>query len=295
MPVTTPFSATGAVDLARLAAHCQRLLADGATGLAILGTTSEANSLSLDERRAAIDAVLAAGIPAARIIPGTGSASISDAIALTRHATAAGCAAVLLLPPFYYKGVSDDGLFAFVAKVIDACGKFTPRILLYHIPPQAVIGWSIPLIDRLRSAYPDIVIGMKDSSGDRARIKTVLATFPGFTVFPGSEVGLIELMNAGAAGSITATGNINTRAVADLIAGYGEADAVNRQEQANALRDVLQARGPIPSIKAVLSEILHDPQWRAVRPPLVALGESERTALIAAPPVRALLTVLASP
>ena len=293
VPVATPFSAFGGVDLARLVSHCRRLLAQSAAGLAVLGTTSEANSLSLEERRAVIDAVLSADIPAARVIPGTGSPSIGDATTLTRHAAAAGCAGVLLLPPFYYKGISDDGLFAFVAKLIDGCGAVVPRILLYHIPPQAVIGWSIALIDRLRTAFPEVVIGMKDSSGDIARIKTALARFPNFAVFPGSEVGLVDLMNSGAAGSISATGNINTRAVADLIARYRDADAARRQEDANALRSVLQARGPIPSIKAVLSEIYRDRTWREVRPPLMPLSDDERTALLATPPVRALLAALA--
>lgn len=295
VPTATPFSPSGGVNLERLVFHGRRLLEQGATGLAILGTTSEANSLTLDERRAVIDAVLGAGVPAARVLPGTGSASIADAITLTRHATAAGCAGVLLLPPFYYKNISDDGLFAFVANLIEACGSFVPRILLYHIPPQAVIGWSISLIDRLRSAFPDVVVGMKDSSGDRARIKTVLATFPNFAVFPGSESGLIELMNAGAAGSIAATGNINARAVADLIAGFRDADAGRRQEDATALRDALQKHGPIPSIKAILSEIDRDPGWRTMRPPLMALGDEQRTELLATPAVRALLATHSSP
>ncbi len=289
VPVATPFSATGGVDLARLIAHCRRLLAEGAAGLAVLGTTSEANSLSLDERRAVIDAVLSSGIPAAQVLPGTGSPSISDAIALTRHATAAGCAGVLLLPPYYYKGVTDDGLFAFVAQIIEACGTFTPRILLYHIPPQAVVGWSIALIDRLRTAFPDVVVGMKDSSGDVARIMTVLATFPNFAVFPGAETYTIETMAAGAAGIISATANINAHALAELVARHRDSDAAERQSEANALRDAMQTRGPIPSIKTVLGEMDRAPAWRTVRAPLMPLDEAGRTALLASAPVRALL------
>jgi 4-hydroxy-tetrahydrodipicolinate synthase len=149
-PVATPFRADGAVDTVRLVKHSRTLLSDGAHGLAVLGTTSEANSLTLDERRRVIDAHLEGGIEATRLLPGTGACAVDDAVALTRHAAEIGAAAVLLLPPFYYKKVTDDGLFNFVSAVIERSGARVPRILLYHIPPMASIGWSIDLVGRFR-------------------------------------------------------------------------------------------------------------------------------------------------
>lgn len=288
-PVTTPFADDLSVDYKRLVTHSKTLLEEGATGLAILGTTSEANSLTLDERRRVIDAHLDADIPASRLLPGTGACAVDDVVALTRHAGEIGAAAVLLLPPFFYKGVSDDGLFAFVARVIERTGAKVPRIMLYHIPPMAAVGWSIPLIGRLREAFPGIIAGIKDSSGDADNTRKVIEAFDDFAVFPGAEVYLLDALGWGAKGCISATANINARAIASLIREKDAPDARDRQAALNAVRIAVQSRGLIPASKVVLASRYRDPAWENVRPPLVRAPDAIRAELKAEPSLAALL------
>jgi 4-hydroxy-tetrahydrodipicolinate synthase len=289
-PVSTPFRPDGSVDEARLVRHSNQLLADGAHGLAILGTTSEANSLTLDERRRVIDAHLEAGIPAERLLPGTGACAVGDAIALSRHAGEIGAAAVLLLPPFYYKKVSDDGLFAFVARLIEGCGAHAPRIMLYHIPPVAMVGWSAELIARLREAFPDLIAGMKDSSGDAENTLAMIKAFPeGFAVFPGAEVYLLRALRAGAAGCISASANINAAGIRGLYDRWREPDAEALQLELNAVRKAVETRVMIPSLKAVLATRYRDAGWLTVRPPLVPIPEATRAELLADPAIVRLL------
>jgi 4-hydroxy-tetrahydrodipicolinate synthase len=269
-PVTTPFADDGSVDFGKLVKHSQALLDEGATGLAILGTTSEANSLTLDERRRAIDAHIEAGIPAAKLMPGTGACAIDDVVALSRHAGDLGAAAVLLVPPFFYKGVSDDGVFAFMARVIEKAGAHVPRIMLYHIPPMAAVGWSIALIGRLRDAFPGLIVGLKDSSGDKDNTKAIVEAFrDNFAVFPGAEVYLKEALDWGAKGCISATANVNARAIATLLRNKDAPDVLEKQAALNAVRIAVQSRGLIPSTKAVLALRYKDDTWANVRPPLM--------------------------
>jgi 4-hydroxy-tetrahydrodipicolinate synthase len=275
----------------QLIAHSRTLLEEGATGLAILGTTSEANSLTLEERRRVIDAHVEAGIPAAKLLPGTGACAIDDVVVLSRHAADLGAAGVLLLPPFYYKGVSDDGLFAFVASVIERCGANVPRIMLYHIPPMAAVGWSHPLIARLLEAFPGVIIGMKDSSGDAEHTMKTIDAFPDLSIFPGAEVYLLDALKHGASGCISATANINARAIVELIASAGSSDAAQQQERLNKVRVAVQSRGLVPSIKAVLASRYGDPNWLNVRPPLVAASAAVRSELGGDAAIRALLSV----
>jgi 4-hydroxy-tetrahydrodipicolinate synthase len=288
-PVATPFSADGAIDLSRLVAHSKQLLADGAHGLAVLGTTSEANAQTLDERRRVIDAHVETGIAPEQLMPGTGACALGDAIALSRHAGEIGAAAVLLLPPFYYKTVSDDGLFAFVSRLIEGCGAHAPRIMLYHIPPVAMVGWSAALIARLRDAFPEIVVGMKDSSGDAANTLAMIEAFPGFAVFPGAEIYLLRALRAGAAGCISATANINAAGIRRLYDRWRAPEAEALQAELNAVRKAVEGRGTIPAVKAVLAERYGDPAWLALRPPLMAIAEDKRAELLADPAIVGLL------
>jgi 4-hydroxy-tetrahydrodipicolinate synthase len=293
-PVSTPFAADGALDKARLVSHCRTLLDEGSAGLALLGTTSEANSLTLEERRGVIGAAIEAGIPASRLLPGTGACAIDDAVALTRYAGELGCAAVLLLPPFYYKGVPDDGLFAYVAAVIERAGPKVPRILLYHIPQMAGAGWSIPLIGRLIEAFPDIVVGMKDSTGDAANTRAVIEAFPGFAMFPGAEVYLLPALQWGAVGCISATANINARGISELIARRDTPEAPALQEALVAIRNSFTGFPTVPAVKAVLAAKYRDAVWNNVRPPNMPLGEAERQALLGKPAVAELLEAVAA-
>jgi len=293
-PVATPFRPDGSVDEPRLLAHSRQLLADGAHGLAILGTTSEANSQTLEERHRAIDVHIEAGIPGGRLLPGTGACALGDAIALTRHAGAVGAAGVLLLPPFYYKKVSDEALFAFVAKLIEGCGEKMPRILLYHIPPVAVVGWSDALIGRLIEAFPEVVVGLKDSSGDKANTLRLIQAFPGFAVFPGAEAYLLDALRAGAAGCISASANINAAGLRALLDRWQDPDAETLQAGLTAVRKAVESRGLLPAVKTLLAERYGHAGWRDVRLPLQPLSDAARAELLADPAVASLLVEAAA-
>jgi 4-hydroxy-tetrahydrodipicolinate synthase len=183
--VATPMRDDLAVDRHAFAQHSRRLLDAGCHGLGIFGTTGEANSLAVGERVEAIEALVADGIPADVLLPGTGACALPDAVRLTQAALALGAPGVLALPPFYYKGVSDDGLFRFFAELIERVGDDRLRLFLYHIPPQTVLGFSPELIGRLLDAYPATIAGTKDSAGDAARIERICTDFPQLTVFAG--------------------------------------------------------------------------------------------------------------
>ncbi|HEY2538101.1 MAG TPA: dihydrodipicolinate synthase family protein [Stellaceae bacterium] len=281
VPVLTPFAASGGPDAGRFIAFCRWLLDQGANGLAIFGTTSEANSMSPAERMTLLDRLIEAGVPAEKLMPGTGACAVSDAAALVRHALGHGCGGVLMLPPFYYKPVSDDGIFAFVSNVIDKAGSAALRIYLYHIPPVAVVGYSLDLVGRLIKAYPHTVVGLKDSSGDWSNTAALLERYPGFAVFPGSEVFLLEALRRGGAGCITATGNINVPGIAKLYANWQEPQADALQAEVTTLRKTMQAYPMVPALKRVVAHFHNDPAWSAVRPPLTPLDEAQSSALIA--------------
>ena len=200
VPALTPFTPTLEPDRTSWLAHCRWLLDEGADGLAVFGTTSEANSLGVDERIELLDYAVSEGIDPALLMPGTGTCALADTVKLTAHAVSCGVGGVLLLPPFYYKAVGDDGLFASVAEVIERVGSPALKVYLYHIPPVAQIGYSVGLIERLVAAYPNTVVGIKDSSGDWSNTKEVLDAIPQLAVFPGSEVFLLDGLRAGGAG-----------------------------------------------------------------------------------------------
>ncbi|MGD9830685.1 MAG: dihydrodipicolinate synthase family protein, partial [Hyphomicrobiaceae bacterium] len=181
-PVTTPFGEDGAPDADRFVAHAQWLMEDGCTGLAPFGTTSEANSLGLDERMELLEALVEGGLAPETLMPGTGTCSLTDTVILTRHAVDMGAGGVLMLPPFYYKQPSEEGLYRFFSDVIEQVGDDRLKVYLYHIPPVAQVGIPLPLIARLRAAFPDTVVGLKDSSGDWSNTKAILDANPGFEV-----------------------------------------------------------------------------------------------------------------
>jgi 4-hydroxy-tetrahydrodipicolinate synthase len=280
VPVLTPFTANGEPDAGRFVAFCRRLLAQGAGGLAIFGTTSEANSMAPGERMALLDRLVEAGIPAEKLMPGIGACAVTDAVALARHAVGHGCGGVLMLPPFYYKPVSDGGIFAFVSGVIDKVGSPTLRVYLYHIPPVAVVGYSLDLVGRFIKAYPQTVVGLKDSSGDWSNTAALLARYPEFAVFPGSEVFLLDALRNGGAGCITATGNINVSGIAKLYANWRGPQADALQAEVTTVRKAMQAYPMVPALKRVVAHYHGDPGWAAVRPPLLPLDEAQSAALI---------------
>ena len=294
-PVLTPYDADLEPDPVRFVEHAAWLLEDGCTGLAPFGTTGEALSLGLAERRGLLDALLEGGVDPARLMPGTGLCSIPDTVELCRHAVEAGCGGVMVLPPFYFKGVSDDGVFEHLAQVVDRVADDRLRVYLYHIPPQAVIGFSTDLVGRLIGAWPGTVVGLKDSSGDWSYTAALLAEYPGFRVLSGSETFLLDNLRHGGGGCITATGNVNARRIravydafsagarpgadtgpdpgtetgagsrAGVGAGAGEADAL--QAEITAMRECIQSQPVIPALKSLVAHYRGDPGWAAVRPP----------------------------
>lgn len=271
VPVLTPFGNDLAPDASRLIALCRALLASGADGLAVFGTTSEANSMSAGERRDLLDRLLAADIPPARLMPGVGSCALPEAAACARHATSAGCGGVLMLPPWYYKNPTDDGLFAFYAETIERVGDNALRIYLYHFPAMSQVPLSFGLIERLLTAYPGIVVGIKDSGGDWNHTAGLLQRFPGFEVFCGSEDFLLETLRHGGRGCITATGNINVSAIKDLVlqwrGGADPSDLEDRQRRLSQVRAAFSPAPAIPLMKAFLALHTGDPTWTTVRPP----------------------------
>jgi len=278
-PVVTPFKADLGVDAGRLIRHCRWLVSQNC-GLAVFGTNSEANSLSLEERLDLLAALIEAKIDPRVMMPGTGCSALPDSVKLTKRAVELGVAGVLMLPPFYYKGVSDDGLYRNFAEVIERVGDARLRIYLYHIPPVSQVPISLALIERLLKAYPGIVAGVKDSSGDWKNTEAMLKAFPGiFDVFAGSEAFLLANMRGGGAGCISATANINPAAIAGLYAHWQDADADARQAKLNDLRFAMQKFPMIPALKHTVARFGGDGAWKTVRPPLVALTDAQATAL----------------
>ncbi len=282
-PAITPFRRDLSPDPRRFADHARWLLANGCSGLAVFGTNSEANSLSVDERIMMLEGLIAEGVPARALMPGTGCCALTDSVRLTAHAVAAGCGGVLTLPPFYYKGVTDEGIYRTFAETIERVGDARLRLYLYHIPPVAQVPISIAVIERLLRAYPGTVAGIKDSSGDWNNTQAVLDAFAGtdFEVFAGSEVFLLANMRHGGAGCISATANVNPAAIQQLFATWQASDADAQQAALTATRAVVQKQPMIAALKAIVAHYGADPAWATVRPPLVELSPAQRETLIA--------------
>lgn len=280
-PVVTPFDSKLKPDAARLLSQC-RWLQDNHVGLAVFGTNSEANSLSLAEREELLDALVAGGIAPASLMPGTGSCALPDTVQLTQRATRHGCAGVLMLPPFYYKGVSDDGLFRYFSEVIQRVGDANLRIYLYHIPQVSQVPITLQLIGRLLKEYPGTIAGIKDSSGNWDNTNAMLKEYQpqGFDVFSGSEVFLLATLRGGGAGCISATANVNPAAIHQLFATWQNSDADQQQERLDAVRAMFQKRSMIPALKRAVAHWSNIESWSVVRPPLVALDAADSQVLI---------------
>ena len=274
-PVLTPFGEDGNPDAGRFVDHANWLMAEGCTGLAPFGTTSEGNSLGLDERMELLEELVDDGIEPAKLMPGTGTTSLADTIMLTRHAMDLGCGGVLMLPPFYYKGPSEEGLFRYFAETIEGVGDDKLKVYLYHIPPVAQVGFSLPLIGRLIKEFPDTVVGLKDSSGDWNNTAAILDAYPTFEVFPGSEIFLLDGLRKGAAGCISATCNVSAGAIRNVYDNWQGPDADKLQAEITALRKAVQAYPMIPALKAILAHYRDDAGWAKVRPPFVDLPAAD--------------------
>jgi 4-hydroxy-tetrahydrodipicolinate synthase len=282
-PVVTPFRKDYAPDAPRFVRHCKWLLDHGCAGLAVFGTNSEANSLSADERMTLLEQLVEAGVPASKLMPGTGCSALSDSVRLTGHAVKLGCAGVLMLPPFYYKGVPDEGLFRNFSEVIQRVGDDRLQLYLYHIPPVAQVPITLRLIEMLLEAYPKTVAGVKDSSGDWNNTKAMIDAFAkrGFEVFAGSEVFLLKNMRAGGVGCITAGANVNPHGIDKVYRAWQSADAEKLQAEIDRVRQILQSQvSMIPALKAAIAHYAQDADWMTVRPPLVELTVEQRATMV---------------
>ena len=282
-PVVTPFTRDLAPDADRFVRHCKWLLSHGCSGLAVFGTNSEANSLSVDERVMLLEALVEAGVPASKLMPGTGCSALSDSVVLTAHAVKLGCAGVLMLPPFYYKGVSDEGLFRNFSEIVQRVADERLQLYLYHIPPVSSVPISLGLIERLLKAHPKSIAGIKDSSGDWNNTKAVLDAFAksGFDVFAGSETFLLDNMRHGGVGCITATGNVNPAAIDNVYRNWQSPDADKLQAGITATRMAVQKVPMIPALKAIVAKFSDDPEWSTVRPPLIENTQAQLDGLFA--------------
>ena len=275
----TPMKADFSVDHERLVAHCRWLLDEGCNGIALMGTTGEANSLDAAERMALLEAVVEAGIAKHRLMVGTGCCSFPETVALTRHALELGVHNVLMLPPFYYKKVSDDGLFASFAHVIEQVGDDNLRLYLYHFPNMSSIPLSFGLIERLLERYPGVVAGIKDSSRDWQHSAAMIERFPGFRVYPGTEQFLLNALRAGGPGCISATTNVTGSLAARVYASRNAAGVDALQGHLTEMRLALQEYPAVPALKALIASYYGDEAWTHVRPPHLPLDSATRVSL----------------
>ena len=280
-PTLTPFNDDLSIAEDLYLAHARRCLADGCVGLAPFGTTSEAQSVGIEERMATLEALVSAGVAPSKLIPGTGLTSLPDTLRLTRHAVGLGCAGVLVLPPFYYKDVPDDGLHDYYRRLIDGVGDERLRIYLYHIPQVAGVGLPVALVRRLHADFPNTIVGIKDSSGDWENTAALLG-IDGLVVYPGSELPLMAALELGAMGSISATANINAAGIAEVIRLFDSGDrtaAAARHETVRKFRLTVQGYAPIPVMKRMMALASGDRRWANTRPPLLAASVEEGRAL----------------
>jgi 4-hydroxy-tetrahydrodipicolinate synthase len=281
VPLLTPFDDDMTIATDLYVAHAGRLLEQGCAGLVPFGTTGEALSVGIDERIAAIRALVDAGIDPSLMIPGTGLSNVADTARLSRACLDMGCAGVMTLPPFYYKGVSEEGLYRYFSQLVEAIGD-DARIFLYHIPPVAIVGIPVTLAARLHKEFPRQIVGIKDSSGDWDNTRALLG-IDGLVVYPGSELPLVEALELGAPGCISATANLNGAAIANLIAAYFDGDnerMLELQQGVKEFRLLLQGYAPIPAQKRLLALATRDARWANVRPPFLTMPDAEGRALL---------------
>jgi 4-hydroxy-tetrahydrodipicolinate synthase len=282
-PLLTPFEDDRSLAADLYVGHARWVLDQGAHVLAPFGTTGEATSVPRRDRMAALEALIDGGIAPDRLMPGTGLCALEETLELTRHAVEAGCAAVMVLPPFFYVNAADDGLYRYFSALIEGIASSALRICLYHIPPMTRIGFSPALAARLNAAFPETVIAIKDSSGDWNNTRALLEEAPGLAVFPGSETYLRRALEAGGAGCISATCNINAariREVYELCAGGGSSKLDRLDEAMRSLRRTVESAGNIPAMKAILAVRSGDRRWLNLRPPLVSTSLEHGRALI---------------
>ena len=275
--IATPVDEAGSPDIARATRLARFLLDNGCDGLNVLGTTGEATSFSLEERMRVMSAYRDAGLPLDRMMVGTGAAAVADAVALTQHAASLNFAGALVLPPFYYKGVPDDGLFAYVETIVRASAQKPIPLYLYHFPQQSGLHWHVKLVKRLLDNFGNRIVGLKDSSGDMAYAREAAAISNSFDVFPSTEAVLLDARSGAFAGCISATANLN----ADLCQRAWAMGDRSALDQAVVIRKLFDGKPLVSGVKSLLGHIHGDPAWARVKPPLAAYSAADRAAAVA--------------
>jgi 4-hydroxy-tetrahydrodipicolinate synthase len=275
----TPLDAQGNPDIGRLAGHVRDLLVNGVEGVAPFGTTGEFPSFSTAERMRGLEALLVAGIAAARIVPGTGAAALTDAVALTRHAVQSGTPRCLIVPPFFFKSVSDDAVFAYYARLIDAVGEPSLRVYLYHIPQFSGVPIAPDVVARLAKAYPAVIAGVKDSSGDYRNTQALLAHAPQLSILVGHEPHLPQLLRDGGAGTICGVANVFPAMISALLSPVvAQAD----EARVAAFLKILFDYPFLAAFKAIRAAQTGDAGWNSLRLPWQPLEDARRSTLLAA-------------
>jgi 4-hydroxy-tetrahydrodipicolinate synthase len=280
--VLTPFDDKFEIDTPLLIDHAKWLLANGCAGLSTTGSTGEGNSMPTRQRIGLLETLLKAGLPPQQMIPGTGAAALGDVVELTRHAAQAGCGGVLVLPPYYYKNPSEDGLFAAFASLIERVADSRLRLYLYHIPQFTSVPIPYAVIERLIDAFPGTIAGLKDSFGDWTYSETLLKRLPGFAVYPGSEIFLSRVKKAGGGGCISGTVNFTAPLAARVYGSTDDAETAKLQKKLDALRQIIESRPLVPALKAIKGEMAGKASWGRVLPPFVQLPDATRAELFKA-------------
>lgn len=275
----TPLRDDLSIDHDSFAEHCRWLLANGCDGVAPMGTTGEANSFSVAERIEALDQLIDAGIPAERMLLGVGCCALPDTVALTRHALALGVIDALALPPFYYKNVSDDGVYAAFDQIVQRVGDSRLQLYLYHFPQMSGVPISHAVTERLIKRYPNTVVGMKDSSGDWNNMQTTCRRFPGFRLYAGTERYLLDALRAGGVGCISATTNVTCQLAAQVYAQRAEHQAELLQRQLTTVRGEIEKYPAIAALKQLTADRTGRDSWLNIRPPLLRLPAERATTL----------------
>ena len=273
----TPMTTGLAPDLGAMITHFKWLLERGCDGIGVLGTTGEANSFSVEERLEIIYAVGNSDLPGSKLMIGTGTCAEPDTLRLSQAALAAGVKTVLMLPPFYYKGITDEGLANAFARIIDGIGDDDLKVVLYHFPKMTGVPITAGAIELLLKDYPSVVVGLKDSSGDLNNMTSLLAEFPGFGVYAGTERYLLPILKAGGPGCISASANVTSAMAQDLYQAFrtGKSNAKELQEQLTAVRQVFDGLPLIGALKEAMANLTGCTGWRALRPPLTLLDAAQ--------------------
>lgn len=281
--VLTAMTPDLAIDIDLTAAHCRWLLAQGANGLGILGTTGEANSFGVSERIAYMEGLAERGLPTEKMLPGVGIPALTDTVTMARRAAELGCRGALVLPPFFYKNPSEDGLFAYYSEIVQRLGGAL-KIYFYHFPAQSAVPITIPLIERLLRAYPGAFKGLKDSTGDWSNTKSYIDHFAadGFEVYSGDDSHLLQNLQAGGAGSISAASNVSAAMNARVYGNWNNPAAADAQKTLAAMRGAVSGPTLIPGLKALVARHTGEPAWETVRPPHVKLTAEQKAKLFAA-------------